>query len=73
MIGDPTWDARPTANVDVPTIGVLNGGYSESELRASGAADVFHSLGDLRAALDDTLLRSQGGTDSHIVCMACDE
>jgi HAD superfamily hydrolase (TIGR01549 family) len=58
MVGDSTWDAVAAGRAGVPAIGVLNGGFSESELREAGAVDVFHSLADFQAALDDTLLRA---------------
>ena len=48
---------RPPSALDVPTIGVLTGGFSELELREAGAACVFENLHDLLANLDDTPLR----------------
>jgi len=41
----------------VRSIGVLTGGFSEAELLDSGASKVFSSVEDLRAHLDDTVLR----------------
>ena len=57
MVGDSTWDAEAAARVDVPTIGLLTGGFSEAELREAGADPVFASLDELRAGLDGTALR----------------
>ncbi len=56
MIGDSRWDVEAAKRAGVPTIGVLTGGFSESELRAAGAACVFEELDQLRAALDSTPL-----------------
>jgi phosphoglycolate phosphatase-like HAD superfamily hydrolase len=57
MVGDSTWDAEAAARAGVPTVGLLTGGFSEAELRDSGADPVFASLEELRAGLDRTPLR----------------
>ena len=57
MVGDSTWDAEAAARAGVPTVGLLTGGYSEAELRDSGADPVFSSLDELRTGLDRTPLR----------------
>jgi len=57
MVGDSIWDAEAAARVDVPTIGLLTGGFSEAELREAGADPVFASLDELQAGLDGTPLR----------------
>jgi HAD superfamily hydrolase (TIGR01549 family) len=54
MVGDSTWDCEAAKRLDVPTIGLLTGGFSEQELRAAGAACVFERLADLRAELGAT-------------------
>jgi HAD superfamily hydrolase (TIGR01549 family) len=56
MLGDSTWDAIAATRLDVPTIGVLTGGFSELELRDAGAACVFENLADLLENLEDTPL-----------------
>jgi HAD superfamily hydrolase (TIGR01549 family) len=56
MLGDSTWDAIAATRLDVPTIGVLTGGFSELELREAGAACVFENLADLLENLEDTPL-----------------
>jgi HAD superfamily hydrolase (TIGR01509 family) len=58
MLGDSTWDCEAAKRLDVPTIGVLTGGFSEQELRSAGAVSVFERLDDLRADLDSTPLVS---------------
>ena len=52
MVGDSTWDIEAAARAEVKTIAVLTGGFSEAELRAAGAVDVFESLAELRERLD---------------------
>lgn len=56
MIGDSTWDCEAAGNAKLETIGVLTGGFSESELRDAGAAAVYRSLPELREGLDATPL-----------------
>jgi HAD superfamily hydrolase (TIGR01509 family) len=57
MVGDSTWDAIAAGRAGIPTVGLLTGGFSEAELRDSGADPVFSSLDELREALDSTPLR----------------
>jgi HAD superfamily hydrolase (TIGR01509 family) len=57
MIGDSTWDCEAAKTARVRSIGVLTGGFSESELLGAGASKVFSSVEDLRAQLDDTVLK----------------
>jgi HAD superfamily hydrolase (TIGR01549 family) len=48
MVGDSIYDVEAAKRAGIPTVGVISGGYSESELRAAGAADVVESVADLR-------------------------
>ena len=48
MIGDSTWDVKAAAAAGVPTLALLTGGFSESELREVGAVEVAHSIAALR-------------------------
>lgn len=57
MVGDTVWDVEAAARVEVKTIGLLTGGFSDSELRDAGAVDVFESPRDLLEHLDSTPLR----------------
>jgi len=57
MIGDSVWDCKAAAAADVRSIGVLTGGFSESELLDAGASKVFESVEDLRTGLTETVLR----------------
>jgi HAD superfamily hydrolase (TIGR01549 family) len=56
MVGDSTWDCQAAQRAGLPTVAVLTGGFSETELREAGASDVFASLSDLLAHLDGTPL-----------------
>ena len=57
MVGDTNWDVEAAARAEVKTICLLTGGFSEAELRDSGAVDVFESPAELSEALDRTPLR----------------
>jgi HAD superfamily hydrolase (TIGR01509 family) len=61
MVGDSPWDAKAAQRAGIPTIGLLTGGFAESELRDAGADPVFESLDDLRRRVDDTPLGSLDG------------
>jgi HAD superfamily hydrolase (TIGR01509 family) len=54
MLGDSIWDCESAKRADVPIVGVLMGGFSESELLEAGATRVFRSLSDLRQGLHET-------------------
>src|SRR5688572_12199318 len=41
MVGDSTWDCEAARRCGVETVALLTGGFSEQELRAAGAVDVF--------------------------------
>jgi len=56
MLGDSTWDCIAAARCNVPTVGLLTGGFSEEELLEAGASCVYDSIGALIERLDDTPL-----------------
>jgi phosphoglycolate phosphatase-like HAD superfamily hydrolase len=56
MIGDSTWDCEAATRAELPSIGVLTGGFSEQELTEAGATVVFDSVEHLREHLKDTSL-----------------
>jgi HAD superfamily hydrolase (TIGR01549 family) len=56
MVGDTTWDCEAAGRAGVETVAVLTGGFSEAELRESGAVAVYRSIQDLRESLDETPL-----------------
>jgi HAD superfamily hydrolase (TIGR01549 family) len=57
MVGDSTWDCVAAAKLEVPTVGVLTGGFSPEELEAAGAIRVFDSLGAMLDEIDTTPFR----------------
>ena len=59
MLGDSTWDCESAKRADVPTIGVLTGGFSEEELLEAGAGCVFGSLTEVRENLARTPFASR--------------
>lgn len=56
MVGDSVHDAEAAGALDVPTLALRTGGFSEQELTEAGALRVFDSLVDLREHLDETPL-----------------
>jgi HAD superfamily hydrolase (TIGR01509 family) len=57
MIGDSTWDCIAAKRAKVRSIGVLTGGFSDAELLDAGASKAFESVEQLRAGLEQTVLR----------------
>jgi HAD superfamily hydrolase (TIGR01509 family) len=47
VIGDTTWDVKAALRAGLLAIGVLTGGFAESELREAGAAAVYESAAEL--------------------------
>jgi len=61
MVGDTPYDAIAATRLHVRTIGVLCGGFSESDLRGAGCIEIYQSPADLlaqyqRSALAETSL-----------------
>lgn len=56
MVGDTPWDIQAAKKADVPTVAVLTGGFSRTELEEAGAVAVFESVAELRRNLRDTPL-----------------
>jgi HAD superfamily hydrolase (TIGR01509 family) len=62
MIGDSTWDCKAATRAQLPSIGVLTGGFSEQELTEAGATVVFDSVEHLHEHLStNTLEETVGG------------
>jgi len=57
MIGDSVWDVIAANQRDLPTIGLLTGGYGRHELEAAGAVVVYDDVAELRERLDEALSR----------------
>ncbi|MEB3069990.1 HAD family hydrolase [[Mycobacterium] vasticus] len=54
FVGDAVWDVRACVRAGLPSIGVLSGGISRSELETAGATAVFENVDDLLDHLDQT-------------------
>jgi HAD superfamily hydrolase (TIGR01509 family) len=50
-LGDSTWDCEAAGRIDVPCFALVTGGFSEAELRASGAVAVATDLREAAAEL----------------------
>jgi HAD superfamily hydrolase (TIGR01509 family) len=59
MIGDTPWDVEAARRAGVQTLAVLTGGFSREELCEAGAVEVYESVAELRAALDETVLAGE--------------
>ena len=47
VIGDTPYDVQAAKNIELRTIGLLCGGFSEDELRAAGAISIYRDPADL--------------------------
>lgn len=56
MVGDTVWDVEAAGRAGVPALGVLTGGFAESELTDAGAVAVYESVAELADDLDRTPL-----------------
>jgi HAD superfamily hydrolase (TIGR01509 family) len=56
FVGDTVWDVEACQRAGVPTIAVLSGGVSHSELETAGAQAVFEDPRDLCDHLDGTAI-----------------
>ena len=61
-IGDTPYDAESAGKASITTIGVLCGGFAETDLRRSGCAAVYPGPGALLACFNASPL----GTESHL-------
>jgi HAD superfamily hydrolase (TIGR01549 family) len=61
MVGDSTWDCISAARADVPTIGVLTGGFSREELLEAGAGRVAEDLDEVQRILEERHLDALAG------------
>ena len=52
VVGDSPWDALAATRLELPTLGLLCGGFAEAELRAAGARPIFDGPADLLGHLD---------------------
>lgn len=54
VVGDTPWDAKAAAKAGIRMIGLLCGGWSESELRRCGCIGVYRDPADLLAKYDQS-------------------
>jgi len=54
FVGDAIWDAQACVRAGLPSVGLLSGGVSRTELQTAGAAAVFDNAEDLRCHLDQS-------------------
>jgi len=54
MLGDSVYDCQAAARADVPSLGVLTGGFSREELEEAGAKAVYESPAEILESLEDT-------------------
>ncbi|WP_181312308.1 HAD family hydrolase [Nocardioides campestrisoli] len=59
VVGDSVWDVEAANARDLPTLGVLSGGFSRQELEAAGAVAVVEDVAELVERLDE-LIRPVG-------------
>jgi len=55
-IGDTPYDAEAAGKADIPTIGVLCGGFTERSLRQTGCVEIYAGPGALFARFGNSLL-----------------
>jgi HAD superfamily hydrolase (TIGR01549 family) len=60
MVGDAVWDVQAAKQRDIPTIGLLAGGYGRAELVEAGAVAVYDDPADLLEHLDEALRAAAG-------------
>jgi HAD superfamily hydrolase (TIGR01509 family) len=56
VVGDTPYDAVAAAKAGMRAVGLLSGGFTEEELRAAGAVEIYEDVADLLARYDDSLL-----------------
>jgi HAD superfamily hydrolase (TIGR01509 family) len=60
MIGDAVWDVEAASRLEIPTIGLLCGGFGRDELLGAGAVATYDDPVDLREHLEPALGRASG-------------
>lgn len=56
VVGDTPYDAEAAGKIGIRTIGVLCGGFPESELRAAGCIEIHDGPADLLAHYDESII-----------------
>ncbi len=53
VVGDAVWDQLAARRAGILSVGLLSGGYGESELLSAGAFRVYRDPAELRSSLDE--------------------
>src|SRR3954470_3544647 len=56
VIGDTPYDAEAAGKIGLQTIGVLCGGFPETELRTAGCVEIYQDPADILAHYDDSVI-----------------
>jgi HAD superfamily hydrolase (TIGR01509 family) len=56
VVGDTPYDAVAAMKAGMRTIGLLSGGFTEEDLRAAGAVEIYEDAADLLERYDESLL-----------------
>ena len=56
VVGDTPYDAEAAGKIDLRAIGVLSGGFPETELRAAGCIEIYQDPADILARYEETLI-----------------
>jgi len=59
VIGDTPYDAEAASKINLRTIGVLCGGFPETDLRAAGCVDIYRDPADLLERYDASPLSAR--------------
>jgi len=60
VVGDTPYDAIAAGKINLPTIGVLSGGFPEQSLMDAGCIEIYRDPADLLARYDESVIA--GGT-----------
>jgi HAD superfamily hydrolase (TIGR01549 family) len=69
MIGDSTWDCKAATSAELPSIGVLTGGFSEQELTEAGATIVFTPLNSSVSTSTRRPFRTPSAPSGLLTCL----
>ena len=56
VVGDSRYDAQAAITAGAVAVGVLCGGFAESDLRGAGCVEIYRDPEDLLARLDESVL-----------------
>ena len=59
VVGDTPYDVIAAAKAGMRTIGLLSGGFTEEDLRAAGAVEIYEDVADLLESYGESLLATE--------------